>query len=251
MYQAAPQDPQDPNESSRMRRLTNPQVDGYPRTQLPVYEERPSLPPPDQPPPTPPPVAQQVGGGRIRWDSGCLTMFWTAASILSVVMNCILLAVLFSGYAYLRSPNDQASLLVKDLYTNFRTLDGATIAYDVPLDTEIPLTTVIPVQTSQTPITLSQDVALPAHVYINTSVLRLNAPATVTLRAGTVLPVNINFPLTVDTKVPVKMMVPVKIPLNQTELHQPFVNLQKAFEPVWCLTEPNTLLTGMLGCPPP
>jgi len=35
----------------------------------------------------------------------------------------------------------------------------------------------------------------------------------------------------VDTVVPVQLTVPVDIPLNQTELHEPFVGLQQVISP--------------------
>jgi hypothetical protein len=43
----------------------------------------------------------------------------------------------------------------------------------------------------------------------------------------------------VDQQIPVELMVEVDIPLSQTELHEPFINLQNVFEPYY------TLLNGL------
>jgi hypothetical protein len=43
--------------------------------------------------------------------------------------------------------------------------------------------------------------------------------------------------------------VPVDIPLEQTELHEPFVGLQQVVKPWYCLIEPNALLEGVQVCP--
>jgi hypothetical protein len=73
--------------------------------------------------------------------------------------------------------------------------------------------------------------------------------ANIVLPAGTVLPVTIqNLVVPVDQKVLAVLDVPVNIPLNQTELHEPFVGLQKVVEPYFCMLQPNTVINGVNVC---
>jgi hypothetical protein len=48
----------------------------------------------------------------------------------------------------------------------------------------------------------------------------------------------------VDTTVPVTLNVPVDIPLNETELHEPFVGLQDVVRPFYCMINSGALNLG-------
>jgi hypothetical protein len=75
------------------------------------------------------------------------------------------------------------------------------------------------------------------------------ARATIVLPQGVILPINIeNLVVPVDQQVPAVLDVPVDIPLNQTELHEPFVGLQEVVKPWYCLIQPNALLEGVQVC---
>ncbi len=142
----------------------------------------------------------------------------------------------------------QASGLLGGLYSNFVKMDQSTIATTIPVDAVIPLNIEVPVQKT-TLITLAETAVIPnAHVRINTGEVNINANAVVTLPAGTPLTVSLDFPLTVQNSIPVHLDVPVNIPLNQTELHEPFVGLQQVVRPWYCLIEPNALLEGVQVC---
>ena len=87
-------------------------------------------------------------------------------------------------------------------------------------------------------------------VRINTSSIDIDAPANVTLPAGTKLTVGLNFDLQVQDTIPIHVDVPVNIPLVQTDLHEPFAGLQDVVRPLYCLLEPNALnLSGAPVCP--
>jgi hypothetical protein len=183
-----------------------------------------------------------------------LQAFWTFASVLSLVVNVILIAILLASLRMLGAiqltANDQVSGLLGGLYTNFVKMDEATISANIPVDAIIPLNIVVPVQTT-TRITLAENVVIPnAHVRINTGALNIDADATVTLPVNTPLTVNLDFPLTVQNSIPVHLDVPVTIPLKQTELHEPFVGLQKVVEPFYCLVEPNAVINNVNICSP-
>jgi len=72
---------------------------------------------------------------------------------------------------------------------------------------------------------------LTAAIVIATGILDINAPANIILPAGLELPISLDITVPVDKEVPVVLTVPVNIPLNQTELHEPFVGLQQVVEP--------------------
>jgi Ni,Fe-hydrogenase III small subunit len=176
--------------------------------------------------------------------------------ILSLVVNTILIAVLLVMYNMLgqlqglqgTASNIGASVL-GGMYTNFEKMDRATIKTVIPVDAQIPLDINVPVQTT-TQITLAEAVNIPnAQVVIATGGLNINSNARVTLPAGTPLMVNLDFNLPVQTTIPVHLEVPVNIPMANTELHEPFVGLQRVVQPWYCMVEPNAFsLNGQAIC---
>jgi hypothetical protein len=54
----------------------------------------------------------------------------------------------------------------------------------------------------------------------------------------------------VDQKVLAVLDVPVDIPLDQTELHEPFTGLQQVVRPWYCLIQPNAVMNNMQVCSP-
>jgi hypothetical protein len=100
-------------------------------------------------------------------------------------------------------------------------------------------------------VTLSKDVVINgALVTVNTGGLDIDrARANIVLPAGTVLPITIqNLVVPVDKTVPAVLDVNVDIPLNKTELHEPFVGLQKVVEPYFCLLQPNAMINNINVC---
>lgn len=241
----------DPNETSRMKRIMNAGVDESIKARLPRGSGD-SLPPN---PPGPPVVYAQSyeeppSRGRF---SGFLPAFWTIASVISMIVNVILIAlilILFDMVNVLqRTANDQISGLMGGLYQNFEMMERATIERTIPVDANIPLNIMVPVNTT-TSITLAEPVVLQSRVVIDQPNFYLNYPATVTLSQGSVLPVTLNFQLPVQNTIPVHLDVPVNIPLRETQLNEPFVGLQKVIEPWYCLVEPNALVMGEQVCSP-
>ena len=189
-----------------------------------------------------------------RWRYKFLPAFWTIASVISLTVNVILIIILLIMFQMLgaiqNTADDQISGLLGGLYTNFVKMDQATIATNIPVDATVPLNIVVPVQAT-TRITLAESVVIPnAHVRINTGGLSIDADAVVTLPANTALTVNLDFPLNVQNSIPIHLDVPVNIPLDQTELHEPFVGLQQVVEPWYCLIEPNALMNDVQVCSP-
>ncbi len=195
-----------------------------------------------------PPSPDSQNGSRLTKDR-LLPAFWTIASILSLTVNLVLLialgVVLLKGNAL-----GIGNGLLGGLYSNFELMDQAHIKANIPVQTNIPLNLSIPVQTT-TGITLAQDVAITgAHVKINTPLFNIDAPADVTLPAGTALTVVLNFTVPVQTDVPVTLDVPVDIPLQNTELHPAISGLKDTIKPLYCMINPFALsLNGGMICP--
>ena len=169
---------------------------------------------------------------------------------MNIILAALLLSVLPLRGTIQQTADEQVSGLLGGLYHNFVKMDQATIATTIPVDANIPLNIVVPVEAT-TGITLAEKAVITnAHVVINTPSMSINAPAQVTLPAGTPLTVTLNFQLTVQNTIPVHLDVPVNIPLNQTELHEPFIGLQQVVEPWYCFVEPDAQVNDVQVCSP-
>ena len=192
---------------------------------------------------TPPPSAPKSASLRRGFKFG--PAFWTVTGLLSLIVNAVLIAVLIIALRMLgviqATSNDVGANLLGGLYTNFEKMDRASIVTSIPVETRVPLDLTVPVQKT-TEITLAQDVVISgARVRINTAGIDIDAPANVTLPAGTRLTVDMNFNLQVQDTIPVQLDVPVNIPLAGTDLHEPFTGLQDVIRPLYCLVEPGAL----------
>jgi len=184
-------------------------------------------------------------------------IFWTIASVISLLVNIgtvivliVVVQLLGGTKATLAFAEGQANGLLGGLYNNFVKMDAASIKTTIHVEKEIPVQFSLNVS-GPTDVTLSRDVTINgASVTINSDVLKItNARANIVLPAGTVLPVTIqNLVVPVDQKVLAVLDVPVNIPLNTTDLHEPFVGLQKVLEPYYCLLQPNIVVNGVNVC---
>jgi hypothetical protein len=184
---------------------------------------------------------------------------WTIASVLSLTINLVLAILLFSTWMSLPELNvsgatnmvtDIGSGVLGGLYTNFEKMDRAHITRTIPVETTIPVKFDLALN-QQTNVVLSQDVRIEnARVTVNTGGLNIaNALASIVLPQGTNLPIVLNLTVPVDTTIPVKLNVDVDIPLNETQLHDPFVGLRLVVEPYYCMINPEALnLDGQSVC---
>lgn len=242
----------DQNETSKMKKLMSGDAEDSTHIRLPQRNSSPVQRPSAYAHSVPPMASPEREPRRYRFRF--LPAFWTIASLMSITVNIILIVIILILFQMLgaiqNTADDQFSGLLGGLYTNFVKMDQATITSTIPVDAVIPLKIVVPVKTT-TQINLAQTVTIPdAHVRINTGGLNIDANAVVTLPANTPLTVNLDFPLTVENSIPVHLDVPVNIPLNQTQLHEPFVGLQKVVEPWYCIVEPNATVSGLQVCSP-
>ncbi len=177
--------------------------------------------------------------------------FWTIASIFSLTINLAMAVVLFLAWTNLPSLNvngvknsvtDMGTGLLGGLYTNFEKMDRAHITRTIPVQTTIPVKFDLALN-QQTNVVLSQDVTINnALVTVQTGGLNITrALATIVLPQGTNLPIVLNLTVPVDTTVPVSLNVDVDIPLNETQLHDPFVGLRNVVEPYYCMINPGAI----------
>jgi hypothetical protein len=140
--------------------------------------------------------------------------------------------------------------LLGGLFTNFEKMDRAHITTSIPVETTIPVKFDLQLN-QQTNVVLSQAVTINnALVTVRTGGLNIaNALTTIVLPQGTNLPIVLNLTVPVDQMVPVVLTVDVDIPLEQTQLHEPFVGLQEVVKPLYCMINPNALdLSGQAVC---
>jgi hypothetical protein len=184
---------------------------------------------------------------------------WTIASVLSLTVNLVLAILLISTWMNLPSLNvNGATNLVSDigvgvlggLYTNFEKMDNAHITRTIPVQATIPVKFDLALN-QQTNVVLSQDVTIDnALVTVRTGGMNITrALTTIVLPQGTNLPIVLNLTVPVDTTIPISLNVEVDIPLNETQLHDPFVGLRKVVEPYYCMINPTALsLDGQKVC---
>jgi hypothetical protein len=242
------------NERSKMRKLISGNPDDSIRSRLPQRNGSSVQRMPVSSPPVPDSASAEPKPRTRRLQF--LPAFWTIASLMSITVNIILIVILLIVFQMLGAiqgtANDKISGLLGGLYTNFVKMDQASIQTSIHVEKEIPVNFNLNVS-GPTNVTLSQPVTISgALVTVQTGGLNIvNAQARIVLPQGTVLPINIeSLAVPVNQSVLAVLDVPVNIPLNQTQLHEPFVGLQKVVEPWYCLVEPNATVNGLQVCSP-
>jgi len=182
---------------------------------------------------------------------------WTIASVISLLVNIGTVVVLIFVMQFLGGPKatlsfaqDQANGLLGGLYQNFVKMDAASIKTTIHVEKDIPVKFDLNVS-GPTDVVLTKDAVIKgALVTVNTGGLNINnAHADIVLPKGTPLSISIdNLVVSVDKTVLAVLDVPVDIPLNHTELHEPFVGLQKVVEPYFCMLQPNAVVNGINVC---
>lgn len=169
-------------------------------------------------------------------------LFWTISGAIALLIALILLVVVIVvGFNVVKVANAINQDLVGELYTSFVQMDQAHITTTIPIEAEVPAQFDLQLDTI-TSVTLSEDVFIDnANVSLSTGGLTItNAPTDIILPAGSELPIHLVLTVPVDEMIPVVMDVEVDIPMSQTELHEPFQNLQRTIQPyymwLWSLT---------------
>ncbi len=170
--------------------------------------------------------------------------FWTTISVISLIINAILIAVLL----VLGSQIFKIKALVQDqllggLSENFAAMDEAHIRTTIPVENQTVLADFDLTIQQETIVELSKDVYIQNadiyDLYTPNGGLQIDsAIADIRLPAGTSLPINLVLVVPVEQEIPVNLNVAVDIPLNQSDLHQPFTGLQEVVNPYIELLEP-------------
>ncbi len=164
--------------------------------------------------------------------------FWTVTGILSLVVNIILVVIVMALASQIFNLKSVLQTqLIGGLRQNFALMDQARIKTIIPVKAEVPAKFNLPLKT-ETTVTLTRETTIRrARVTaLTTGGLSItNAPADIILPAGTLLPIELDLTVPVDQKIPVNLSVNVDIPLNQTDLHQPFTGLQKVIDPYYTM----------------
>jgi hypothetical protein len=179
--------------------------------------------------------------GSILWRRRIGPAFWTVASTLSLVVNIILIVILIllGRQLFFLKKSVISDQLINGLYDNFVLMDKAHIKTTITVSDTIQVKDTIPV-VFDLPLSQKTVVSLTKDTPVNNATIYLNGqpvPLDLVLREGTELsikldmsvPVNQTVPVVLN--VPVMLQVPVDIPLEQTELHKPFVGLQQVVSP--------------------
>lgn len=162
-------------------------------------------------------------------------LLWTLGASLSIALNLVLLGiVIVFGRGVFKVKQTLTNELVGGLYYNFVLMDQAEISTTILVEDRIPVQFDLPLD-QHTRVVLSEPTPINnARVSLSTGGLNItNAPADIVLPAGTELPVHLNLVVPVDAEIPVVLNVPVSIPLDETELHQPFTGLQEVVSPYY------------------
>lgn len=179
---------------------------------------------------------------RYLWQGRIGPAFWTVASALSLTVNVILIVILvLLGRQLFSLKGLLNQQLLGGLYYNFIRMDQARITTTVQVEDTIQVNDSIPV-VFDLPLKQETEVTLTERTPIDGATVFLNGqpvPLDLILPEGTELnirldmtvPVNQTVPVVLD--VPVSLSVPVDIPLNETELHDPFVGLQEVVSPYY------------------
>lgn len=203
----------------------------------------------------PQPIARPQRKARLLHTEKVGPAFWTITSIISLIVNVILILVLFSLASQLFSLKKLVhNQLLGGLYENFVKMDEAHIRTTIPVQTNVPAKFDLPLNTT-TMVTLTENTVIPqATIYdFRSGTLSItNANANIILPAGTQLPIQLNLTVPVDQQIPVSLMVNVDIPLSQTELHEPFVGLQEVIKPYYNLLDevPDSWQEALCGPDP-
>jgi hypothetical protein len=196
---------------------------------------------------------------RFIWQGKLGPAFWTIASIISLTVNIILIVILIILGSQIFSikavVEDQ---LIGGLYDSFVQMDQGSIVTTIYVSDTIQVKDTIPVVFTlplqqETEVVLTRDAPIKkATVFLN----GVGVPTDIILKKGTKLNIylDMNVPvdqvIPVELTVPVQLSVPVDIPLDQTELHHPFVGLQEVLLPYKALLEDLPSSWGELLCGP-
>lgn len=182
----------------------------------------------------------------LLWQGKFGPAFWTVSSLISLGVNLVLIAILILlGRKLFDLKQLVSAQLVGGLHQNFVKMDQAHIVSTITVKDTIQVKDTIPV-VFNLPLNQETEVKLTKDTPVHNTTIYLNGqavPLDLVLPKGTrlniqldlVVPVSQTLPVVLN--VPVLLKVPVDIPLDQTQLHEPFVGLQNVVSPYQALLD--------------
>lgn len=167
------------------------------------------------------------------WEGKLWSAFKNAAIFISFGINMVLLVFLILAAFYIIPTSKMiAEPLVSGLHQSFVDMSEAHITRTIVVQDSIPVVFDIPVQ-AKAVATLTEPVpmSLPTTFVLPGGGGFINGNVSLALPAGTGLPVEFSMIVPVSETVPIEISVAVDIPLQETELSEPFMALQTLVAP--------------------
>lgn len=168
--------------------------------------------------------------GRKPWEA-----FKNFAIVFSFIVNFVLIIVLLLvAPIIIPIVSDVAVPIVGGLNDSFVDMESASIVQTIKVSDTIPISFILPLE-KPTIVTLTEDVrlaAIPTSFVLPGGGGAIYGSVNLTLPAGLPLPVQLDVDVEVDQVIPVQLDVLVDIPLNETELGDPFNQLKDLFGPI-------------------
>lgn len=168
------------------------------------------------------------------WSGRPWKAFKNFAIIFSFTVNVVLLiALVFGAMLVIPSISQIAEPIVGGLNQSFADMSQAHIVRTIEVEDDIPIAFSMPLST-ETFVTITE----PVPMAVETSFVlpagggNINGTVFLELPAGTQLPVQLDIVVPVSQTVPVSLAVAVDIPIEETEMNQPFNDLQAIFTPL-------------------
>jgi hypothetical protein len=168
------------------------------------------------------------------WSGKPWQAFKNFAIVFSFFLNIFFIILLIAGATMIiPALKEIAEPMVSGINQSFTEINEAHIVRTIQVKDTIPINFDIPVSTS-TEVTIIEPVpmALPTNFVLPGGGGTINGTVFFELPAGTVLPVQLDIMVPVRESVPVELSVAVDIPIEETELNDPFGDLQSIFGPL-------------------
>jgi hypothetical protein len=168
------------------------------------------------------------------WSGKPWQAFKNFAIVFSFFLNIFFIILLIAGATMIiPALKAIAEPMVSGMNQSFTELNEAHIVRTIQIEDTIPINFDIPVSTA-TEVTIIEPVpmAVPTNFVLPGSGGTINGTVFFDIPAGTVLPVQLDVMVPVRESVPVELSVEVDIPIEETELDDPFGDLQSIFGPL-------------------
>lgn len=171
---------------------------------------------------------------ELFWQGKPWRAFKNFAILFSFVVNLVLILILFLALPMIiPGLNSIAKPLVGGLSDSFVQMGQARIQRTITVEDQIPVSFTLPLE-QNTSVVLVEPVPMtvPATFNLPAGGGTINGVVSLELPPGTSLPVALDMQVPVSNTIPVELAVAVDIPLQETDLGEPFNNLQGLFIPL-------------------